>query len=128
MANGKKPNSTDNNLWAAVAYLTAFVVPVIGPLVIFFIKKAEDENIKFHAAQALILNVAVGGVGIATTIVFMILSFIPVVNIAATCIIMPLLMIGSLGIVVYYCLLAYKAYKGEDPKVPYIEEYARKLN
>ncbi|HII53576.1 hypothetical protein AUJ13_02845 [Candidatus Micrarchaeota archaeon CG1_02_49_24] len=128
MANGKKPNSSDNNLWAAVAYLLAFIVPALGPLAIFFIKKEEDASIKFHAAQALILNVAVIVVALGIFMILTVLSFIPGVNIAAACILTPVMMIGGLGMTVYYCLLAYKTYKGEDPKVPYIAEYAKKLN
>jgi len=61
----------EDRTFALVAHLLAFVVPIFGPLVIYFIKKDSSRFVAYHAIQAtifqlitLIISGATCGLGI----------------------------------------------------------------
>lgn len=43
----------EQRMWAMLAHLSAILVPVIGPLAVWFMKQDESEYVAYHAAQAL---------------------------------------------------------------------------
>ena len=51
--------SYDDRLWALLAHLLAFVVPVFGSLVVYLIKKDQSRFVAYHAMQAVVWQLAV---------------------------------------------------------------------
>jgi uncharacterized protein len=49
--------TSDERLWAMLAHFSAFVVPVLGPLLAYLLKKDESPYVAYHAVQAGIFQV-----------------------------------------------------------------------
>ncbi len=101
-----------NVLMAILSYFGIFA------LIPFFVEK-EDEFIQFHAKQGITLMLA----EIIVSIIFMILSFIPVLG----CIIAIVQLLLFLALFVFHIILMIKASKGEWYKIPYIYDYSLKI-
>lgn len=77
---GADPNS-DERMWSLIAHLLAFVVPVLGPLGVYLLKKDESKFIGYHAMQAVVFQLityiiggATCGIGLLLTIFSIILA------------------------------------------------------
>lgn len=92
---------------AAIAYVLTWVTG----LIIFFVAKKEDKYARWHAVQAI-------GLGIATTVVYIILYFIPFAFLFSWII--------WVAVLVLVVILAVKAYKGEKIRLPVIADFADK--
>jgi len=90
------------NTAAALSYVLGWLTGII------FLLIEKDAFVRFHAMQSIITF------GILT-----LLSFIPVIG----WILSPLVMIVGF---VLWLLLIYKAYQGEEYKLPWIGEFAKK--
>jgi uncharacterized protein len=44
--------TADERLWAMLAHLSAFVVPLLGPLLVYLLKKDESRFVAYHSVQA----------------------------------------------------------------------------
>lgn len=42
----------DDRMWALLAHGAGMLVPVLGPVIIWFMKREESEFVAYHAAQA----------------------------------------------------------------------------
>ena len=74
-----QPESSDSRGWAVAAHLVTFVgLGLIGPLVIWLIKREEDPFVEEHAREALNfqLSMLIYTIGLALTIIG-ILALIP---------------------------------------------------
>ena len=93
--------TSDDKLWAALSYVFA---PIVGIIVLLMEDKKARPFIKFHAVQS-----------IAAAIVLFIV--VPIVAI-------PTFGCGS---VLYFIMFwwAYKAYQGEEVKIPVITDFIR---
>ncbi len=91
------------NTAAALSYVLGWITG----LIFLFIEK--DPFVRFHAAQSIIIF------GILT-----ILGFVPIIG----WVIAPLL--GIVGFVLWLVLI-YKAYQGEEFKIPWVSDLAKKL-
>ena len=92
--------TSDERTWAALTHISAFVVPVFGPLIVYLVKKDESAYVTYHAVQA----------GI-----FQIVSYVIA---GATCGIGAVLFILPLW-------LAYRAYNGEWAGYPLLDSAGR---
>jgi len=90
------------NTAAALSYVLGWLTGIV------FLLVEKDPFVRFHAMQSIITF------GILT-----ILSFIPVIG----WILSPLVMIVGF---VLWLLLIYKAYQGEEFKLPWVGEFAKK--
>jgi uncharacterized membrane protein len=96
-------NKTSTGLQENVAGLLCYLGGWITGIIFFLIEK-ENKFVRFHAIQS-----------IAVSVVIMILSFIPLVNIIA----------GLLGLILWIVLMM-KAYQGKLFKLPVIGDFAAK--
>lgn len=58
--------TSEERTFALVAHALAFVAPIIGPLVIYFIKKDGSRYVAYHAIQATLFQVITYLIGGAT--------------------------------------------------------------
>ena len=58
--------TSEERTFTLAANLLTFVVPIIGPLVIYFLKKDSSRFVAYHAAQAALFQVISWLIGSAT--------------------------------------------------------------
>ena len=99
--------TSDDKLWAALAYVFSPIVPII---ILLMEDKKNRPFIKAHNAQALVA-------GIVLDVILMILTTV-------TC------GIGAILFVLWFVMLywAYKAYQGEYVTIPVITDFCKKQN
>lgn len=99
-------HSTEERFFSAIAYVgILFLIPLL--------LKKDSKYSQFHAKQGLVLFIAwaINSVIVIIPILGWIVSFV-----------------GSIVLFVLSILGVLKAYSGEEWKMPYIHEFARKLN
>ena len=117
----------DANLAAAIAYLFGFVTGAI-----VFVLEDENEFVRFHAAQSIVVSVVVFvgyfGVTFGAWMLGFFLEFIPgiggILSLMVSLlmfILMPLLGLAILGL---YLFMMYKAYSEERWRVPVLGKIA----
>ncbi|MAE28513.1 MAG: DUF4870 domain-containing protein [Planctomycetota bacterium] len=79
--------SKDSCTLALVVHLLAILTGFLGPLVIYLIKKEEDEFVRFHSLQAtyfmligILFAIVTCGIGAIVLIVFNIIAMIRAMN------------------------------------------------
>ncbi len=92
--------SSDARTLGMVAWLLAIFTGFLGPLILFLIKKEEDGFVRFHAGQALFLNLLAIPLAVVTLGLFAIL----------------LLVVDIIWLI--------KAYKGEWALLPVVGKWA----
>ena len=97
--------TSDDKLWAALSYVFA---PLLGIIALLMEEKKARPYIKFHAVQSIVAS-------IAFVIVAIIISVVTL-GFGGLCV--PLLWLVFL----YW---AYKAYQGQDVKIPLISDFIR---
>ena len=98
--------SQDERVVAAVAHGLSFVEGgLIGPLIVYLLKKDENDFIAFHALQSLYFGLAFLAISILTC------------GIGAAVLVIPYL--------VFEAIAAIKAYEGEWYELPIVGKYAR---
>jgi len=108
-----------SNVAGALSYLLG---PITG--VIFLVLEKEDRFVRFHAAQAIVVGLALLVVSFVLSVVTSILSIIPIIGWLIG------LMIGlSFGLVAFglWIVLMLRAYQGREWEVPVASSYARRL-
>jgi len=101
-AEEKKGTGLPRNTAAALCYFGIWVTGIL------FLILEKDEFVRFHAMQSILVF---GGLTV--------LSFIPVLGLVLS----PLLMIVGF---VLWLVLIYKAYQGEEFKLPIVGEFAKR--
>ncbi len=102
---GGEPTN-DERTWAAVAHgLTFFEGGIIGPLVLYLLKKDESDFVAFHALQSLYFGLA-----------FFVFT-------AVTCGLGALLAVWPY--MIFEVIATMKAYHGEWYELPLVGKYAR---
>ena len=94
----------DDKTWALLAHLSILVVSVIGPLVIWLIKKDNAPFVEDQAKEALNFQLSV---------------LLVVLVSGATCVLSPLAVVAAVGGTVYAIIAAVEAYKGTLYRYPY---------
>lgn len=98
--------SQDDRVLAAVSHGLSFVEGgIVGPLVVYLLKKDSSEFVAFHALQSLYLGVA-----------FLVLSVVTC-GIGAVVLVWPYLIFSAIA--------AFKSYEGEWYELPLVGRYAR---
>jgi len=109
----KKPDTTvssDDRLWAALAYVFTPLVPII---ILLMEDKKNRPFIRAHNMQALVYGAAIAVIYVLSTV----LSF----GFLAICL-APFLFVAW----VVALFWAYKAYQGEMVNIPVVSDYAKK--
>jgi hypothetical protein len=113
--------SKDDRTWGMIAHLSAlagFVVPfgsVIGPLVVFLIKKDQSPFVAFHAKQCLWLQIF----AVIVAVVFIVLGLV-------ICVTLPLGILVGLAAIVYAIYGAIQVSSGKDFQYYWVGEWVRK--
>lgn len=105
----KDGSTSDERLWALIAHLSPFVVPVLGPLIVWVVQKDKSEFVADQAKESLnfqlsiiVVGFLIGAGGIATFGFGFLL--LPVLGIFAT---------------IYQIIAAMEANKGVRYRYPY---------
>jgi uncharacterized membrane protein len=70
---GEKPTE-DDKMWAAVAHVSPFIAPLMGPIIVLLIFNEKGKYIRYHAIQAIVMQIVLGVVGVISAIVIAIIS------------------------------------------------------
>ncbi len=116
MANETKNSTSENNLFAAIAYLGIVIALVV------YIAKKEDKFVRFHAIQALMFDLAF----VVTFFVLWLVAVASIFTFVLAFIVIPLIMLFVGIVVCFKFYLMYKAYSGERYHIPVIGEQAEK--
>lgn len=117
----------DEKLWGMLGHLSAFVsmlgLPgVLGPFVVYLMKKDESRFIHFHALQSIFFHLALLIAGVVLAIPLTIL-----VLISGGLLIFPLIGLAVLlgvGMLVYIAIMGVKAKEGKWVMYPYVGKMA----
>jgi uncharacterized membrane protein len=115
------PSSTGlaPNVAGALAYL-------LGPLtgIIFFLVEKENRFVRFHAAQSIVVGIALFVIGVILSVLESILMVIPIIGW-----IVGILLSLVFGLICFalWLVLMYRAYQGREWEVPYAGVQARRL-
>lgn len=100
--------SNDERLLATAIYVTSFFTTIIGPLVIWLLKKDESEYINYHGKEYFNFIISYGVYSIISVfLMFVLIGFITIwaVGVAAF---------------VFTIIAAVKAYEGQEYRFPLI--------
>lgn len=107
MDNVKKTSlGMDENIEAALSYLLGFITGIL-----FFVLEKESKFVKFHAMQSIAVFIALFVINIILTITIVGIVLLPLISL--------------LGFILWIVLM-YKAYKGENFKLPVVGDFAEK--
>jgi uncharacterized membrane protein len=107
------------NLAGALAY-------VLGPLtgVLFLVIEKENRFVRYHAAQSVVVGIALVAVSIGLSIVGAILAVVPFIGWLIS---LMLTMTLALGGFLLWVTLMLRAFAGQEWEVPLIGHHSRKL-
>ena len=110
----------DANAMAAIAYLlgifTGFIMYFVGQ---------KDKYVRFHAIQSLLLGIFEIFVVIALSIIGLPLMFVPILGWLVGAFLWAVL---GLIILLLWIFMMYKAFSGEQYKLPYIGKLAERYS
>ncbi len=99
--------TSDDRLWALLAYIFSPLIPII---ILLLEDKKNRPYLKQHTMQAL-------AVGVAFTVILIILSFIPLVQCIS-----PLVALAMLALLIYWGI---QAYNGKTVTIPVITNFVK---
>ena len=127
-SNPKPPSSPESQArtWNMLCHLSAlagFIIPfgnILGPLIIWQIKKNEFPSVEVHGKAALNFQITVAIAALAGVAVAVVLSFFCVGYL-----LFPLVMLIGLAGLVFAVIAGIKANNGEDYKYPWSLELVK---
>lgn len=108
-----------------IAGALSYVLGIITGIVFVLIEK-DNNFVRFHAFQSIILSVAWIGLQIAFMILNVIMFNIPVVDIIWGILSILINLVLGLGVFILWIILIIKAYQGERFSLPFIGPMAEK--
>jgi uncharacterized membrane protein len=121
----------DENIAGALSYVLGFITGIV-----FFVLEPENEFVRFHAAQSMVLSVGVVILSIGLSILSAMLSVLFIGDLFATGGILTGLLslvlglvslVLSAGVFVLWLYLIVRAYQGRTPRVPVVAGVADRL-
>jgi len=110
--------ASDDQTWAMLSYVLAFVASIIAPLVIYLVKMNESRYVRFHAAQA--LNMGITAL-IESIAIFIVAIFLGAVTHGFGVLLAALALVALwIAHLVYLILGAVRSYQGQPFRVPTI--------
>lgn len=105
--------SNDEKLMGMLIYLLSFFTAIVGPLIIWILKKDESEFINYHGKEYFNFMISMAIYGIISTILILVL--------------IGILLLSVIGIVtiIFTIIGAVKAYNGERWKIPFIIRFIK---
>jgi hypothetical protein len=109
---------SDDHLWAALAYVLAFVASIIAPLVIYLVKMNESRFVRFHAAQSLNMGITAVIYSVAIVVISVLAAIVS--HGFGFLVIIPLFIAFGVAHLVFLVMAAVKAGQGQLYRVPAI--------
>ncbi|WP_284139372.1 MULTISPECIES: DUF4870 domain-containing protein [unclassified Virgibacillus] len=100
--------TSDDRLFAMLIYLVSLFVPIIGPLIIWMIKRDESEFVDYHGKEYFNFFIS-----------FAIYSFISGILILVLIGILLIFIVGALALI-FTLIALFKAYNGERYRIPLV--------
>jgi len=105
--------NSDERLFAMLIYLVSFFVPVIGPLIIWIIKRDDSDFIDFHGKEYFNFFISFTIYGFASGIlILLIIGFLLVPAVGITGFILTI-------------IAAVKSYNGEKYRIPLVIRFIK---
>jgi uncharacterized protein len=107
------PVRSDEKAWAAAAYLSVVLLPLVGPLVVYLAVRKQSPFARRHAAQALNTGITLVIYGLATVGLVLLSASLPLL-------VLLNLVLGAAALagLVYLVIAAATASRGRDCDVP----------
>lgn len=116
-------SSTSTGLQPNVAGALAYLLGLITGIA-FLVLEKENRFVRFHAAQSIVVSIAMIALSIALSILSTVLAFIPILG----WIVAIVLSLGlGLGSFVLWLFLMWQAFQGKEWEAPIVGAYARKM-
>lgn len=106
------------NVAGALSYVFGIITGVL-----FLILEKRDSFVRFHAAQSIVVSVAVIAAWIGLTILSALLGVVPVIGWLVGLVLSLAFGLLSLGLWLY---MMFQAFQGNEWEVPYLGEQARR--
>jgi uncharacterized membrane protein len=103
----------DENVAAALSYVLGFVTGVI-----MFIVESENDHVRFHAAQSIVVSGALFVVSVALNVMEFIAGFSDILGFILGAVLGLISLLLSLGGFVLWIYLIVRTYQGENPRIP----------
>ncbi len=110
----------DPNLAGLLSYLVGIICPIL-----FIAMEKDNKYIRFHAMQALFLQLGMFVLWVAVIVISTVLSFMGPLAILG-CLLYPIMMVVGIGYMVVAIMMMIKAFQGEYYKLPVIGDMAEK--
>lgn len=108
MRGARRLTNRDEQMFAMLIYLISFFVPVLGPLIIWLLKREDSEFVDYHGKEYFNFLISYTVYGIVSTILMIILIGFVLIFI-----------VGLMGFIFTIVALV-KAYSGEKYRIPLI--------
>ena len=107
------------NVAGALSYLLGIITGVL-----FLVIEKENRFVRFHAAQSIVISIAMIALSIALSILGSVLAFIPVLGWIVALLLSLVLGFGSF---VLWLFLMWQAFQGKEWEAPIVGAYARRM-
>lgn len=107
------------NLASALAYSLG---PITG--IFFLVTEKESAFVRFHAAQSIVVSIAMFAASVALSVVGAMLAVIPIIGWMVG---LSLSLLLGLGSFVLWLVLMFRAFQGERWEIPGLAPYASRL-
>ena len=121
---GPRGSSTglDSNIAGGLSYVLGFITGII-----FLVVEKEDRYVRFHAAQSVVLSVALLVLWVAFSILGAIVQVIPGLGPVLGMLLFLVWGVVGLAAFILWIVLLIKAFTGNEWEVPVIGEQARRV-
>lgn len=109
---------SNDKLLCTLAYPIGYIIPLV-----LLLTKKENRTCRYHAFNALFVQIAAFIVAIALgTVVFILSNILPMLG----CVVGLLMPVYWLAFLIYMIVLALEVQKGNFPTIPFVTEFANK--
>jgi uncharacterized membrane protein len=120
------PPASGSGLAPNVAGALSYLFGIITGIAFLLIEK-ENRFVRFHAAQSVVISGSLIALGIVMSILGSILAIIPVLGWIMGIVLMLFWLLVGLGGFVLWLVLMFRAYQGQEWRVPLAADYADKI-
>lgn len=115
------PTSTglQPNVAGALCYLLGVITGVA-----FLVLEKENRFVRFHAAQSIVISIAMIALSIALSILSGVLAFIPILGWIVALLLSLVIGFGSFAL---WLFLMWQAFQGKEWEAPVVGTYARRM-
>lgn len=106
-------SNSDERLFAMLIYLVSFFVPIVGPLIIWIIKRDESEFIDYHGKEYFNFFISFAIYGFVSGVLVLVLIGILLAAV-----------VGITGFILTI-IAAIKAYNGERYRIPLVIRFIK---